>query len=444
MKKIFYFLVNYRFYRIIALFYCWFAIKKKYSSKDKNRKNRLLFLNDSKFRGDIDVIGKTKKFTIFTLSERWASILLASLYEGKLDILQYHLKGEEFDDFYAKIAKLIKKYLKINAVIIPNYRYGQDYPFVKSFKRNNVPVIIFYRECLLTFERMIDTVTKRHQLFKGYPHDLVLVHNNVTRKSFLDSGFTDSKKISAVGALRMDSFINKINKINSLPEKKQITLFFFDLNSSNFGKEKLSEMDLSFGKKYKYAGEIWKQRDDLFCDLHKSLIEIALENPEIDVIIKTKSRYLNENNITSKLLKDCFRSFNKDISEIKNYTITSDQNAQTLILESRVVIGMQSSTMLEAALANKNVILPLFYNYEKSPNYQDFHWGKHLDQFTITRDKAEFKKMILKILNSDTKIDNAISDKRKHLFKKYFSNLEPSATSQYIEKIQEIISSNYF
>ena len=82
-------------------------------------------------------------------------------------------------------------------------------------------------------------------------------------------------------------------------------------------------MQVRFGKKRRS-----------FCDLHKSLIEIALENPEIDVIIKTKSRHLNENNITSKLLKDCFRSFNKDISEIKNYTITSDLNAQKLILES--------------------------------------------------------------------------------------------------------------
>ena len=109
-------------------------------------------------------------------------ILLASLYQGKLDVLRYHLKGEEFDDFYEKIVKLIKKYLKINAVIIPNYRYGQDYPFVKSFKKNNVPVIIFYRECMLTFDRVIDTITTRHQLFKGYPHDLVLVHNDVTKK----------------------------------------------------------------------------------------------------------------------------------------------------------------------------------------------------------------------------------------------------------------------
>ena len=57
----------------------------------------------------------------------------------------------------------------------------------------------------------------------------------------------------------MDSFIRNINKINSLPEKKQVTLFFFDLFSSNFGKDKLSEMDLSFGNKYKYAGKIWEK-----------------------------------------------------------------------------------------------------------------------------------------------------------------------------------------
>ena len=65
----------------------------------------------------------------------------------------------------------------------------------------------------------------------------------------------------------------------------------------------------------------------------------------------------------------------------------------------------------------KTLSCHIFYNYEKSPNFQDFLWRKYLDQFTIVRDKAEFKKMVLKILNSEIMIDSVISDKENAYLK---------------------------
>ena len=129
---------------------------------------------------------------------------------------------------------------------------------------------------------------------------------------------------------------------------------------------------------------------------------------------------------------------NKQI--LKNYTIEPDANVHDLILNSDVVIALQSSTVLESAIAGKPVIFPLFYNYKETKNFNDFCWRNHLDLFDVAESAEELEALVVERLE-DSKIDKKTMAGRRELFKEYFSDQDGIALKKYAGTIENIVAS---
>jgi surface carbohydrate biosynthesis protein len=444
----------------MALFYKVFIIKRMKSKANSlianSDKITILALNANKFRGDPECLAQVDKFRVLTLDHIWETILLAALNNNKIDadVTEYlnaevghdicALK-EKINHFFSGFISSLLRLINVDCVITPNYRYMFDLPWVEHLTNKGIPHICLYRESLLSTDRFYDGVTTRHRLFNGYPVTHIIAHNQKCKDSFIESGFASERQVSVHGALRMDNLLKQVNAGKGGPiskyekRRKCVTLFYFPYSMTLFGKERLSVVEQSFGNKYCYVEAVWQQRIDLFRDLNIFILRLAKIIPTVDFVIKPKRQYITKGNSWDKYLK-VVNETSIDLNKLKNYTIEPDANSHDLILNSDVIIALQSSTALESAVAGKPVIFPLFYNYKETKNFNDFLWHNHLELFNVAESAEEMEALIIKRLENP-EIDNKNMDGRRELFKKWFSDLDGVALKNYSETIENVVAS---
>jgi hypothetical protein len=446
---------NYTF--IMALFYKAFIIKRsksKHNSPIRNSdKITILALNGSKFRGDLECLSQVNNFRILTIYNNMWQTMLVYYFMKKRKIYSYAFINAEddsdigrcrnkinifFDGFISALLKLIK----IDCVITVNYRYLEDLPWVMHFEENGIPHICLFREGLCVVDRFFDSQVGINRRFKGYPVTHIIVHNMSCRDTFLKSGFATEAQVSVCGALRMDNLLKLVNSGNGdlKHRRKRVLLIYFPSDYHLFGKEELSVNDKfsDNAHKYRYAAEgIWPRRNDLYVDLHMSLLHLAMKFPEVDFVIRPK----REDIINSwEEYKKVVDESGIDLSKWKNYTVEPDADFHDLIVNSDVIIALQSTAVLEAAIAGKSVIFPLFYGYKETKLINSLHWRDHLDLFDIAESADEMESIIVRRLGK-LEISKEIMEGRRRLFEEYFSDLEGVALGRYVDKIKNVVAS---
>ena len=102
-----------------------------------------------------------------------------------------------------------------------------------------------------------------------------------------------------------------------------------------------------------------------FCaDTHRAMIELARSRPDLEIIAKTKG-IARQNQELSQALK----SGGKEPPS--NFRTVSGGDAFQLITESRVVVGFNTTALIEALALGKPVIVPR-YGEAKDPDLQKF------------------------------------------------------------------------
>jgi len=462
-KKVMFWLITNNFTFIIALFYKIFIIKKiksKHKSPIRNSDQiTILALASIKFRGDLECLAEVDNFRVLAFSHMWQSLLIQAFTNVKMGTFKY-LSAEAGSDIYMWRNKIniffngfisaVLKLIKIDCVITSSYRNFEDLPWVTHFEKNGIPHICLFREGMSGFrDRFYDSATAMNRRHKeaGYPVTHVIVHNQSSKNTFVASDFVTEEQISVCGALRTDILLKRINSgnsnllINNKNRRKRVILFYFPNNLYLFGSEKLSDNDIlsDNAHKYTYAKGIWPKRNELFTDLHKSFIQLAIKFPEVDFVIKPTREFMSKSVSWDGYVKFVKES-GIDLSKLKNYSIEPDANVHDLILSSDVVVALQSTTVAESAIAGKPVIFPLFYKYKETKNFNDFLWGNYLDLFEVAESADEFKSLVVERLQNP-EINENIMDGRRELFKEVFSDLEGVALERYVETIKKVLNS---
>jgi len=462
-KKIMFWLIMNNYTLVVALFYKAFIIKEK-ESKSGNKsiiKNydeiTILALNADKFRGDLECLVEVGNFKVLTLGNMWQTILMYAFTRTKVGLTEY-VNAEagsiidkwknKINIFFEGFISALLKLIKIDCVITVNYRYVEDLPWVMHFEKKGIPHICLYREGLILYDRAYDAVVARNRRFKGYPVTHIIVQNQKSRNSFVESGFATEGQISVCGALRMDILLKQTNSgngkvlISNKNRRKRVILFYFPDNLWLFGKEKLSGNDIlsNNAHKYRYATDIWPKRFDLFTDLHMSFVELAIKYPEVDFVIKPTRKDMRNSISWGGYIKFVNES-GIDMSKLRNYTVEPDANVHDLIMNSDVVIALQSTTVIESAIAGKPVIFPLFYKYKETKNFNDFLWRNNLGLFAVAESADDLKSLVVEGLKNP-EINETIMEGRRRLFKECFSDIEGVALKRYVETIENVVNSS--
>lgn len=387
-------------------------------------------LSFTRFRYDLDILNQSSEISIYKIPLKIQYLLLIPFekylyqykdkyYSDDEKLKKIKLKNQEY------LSRILRDFFKhYKFILTASVSYIQDYDLAKSAEKNALKHIILMRENFGIVEKQALDIMRYYYPFEKSDADLVIVHNQSTKRIFKDIKMFNKSNIEALGCVRMDEYIKKLNL--GIPKKnyykKIITFFSFATNSGCHLAE--TPMISAFEKN---RGLI-----TFFKNTHNDVILFAKDNPKIQIYIKTKW----SQNWIDLILKN-WREFSGNSNFPENCKVTSYEDPHKLIMFSDLVIGFNSTTLLEAGLRDIPIIIPKFD--EASGLYDSyFNFAKYEKSFLIVKDKSKFYSTIEKTL-SKSSISEDIKNIRKKLFQKYVSNIDGQSKGRYIEAIKKTI-----
>jgi len=395
----------------------------------------ILALAPEEFRGDPELLAAEGSVKVLRLPEVWAYRLFYTylptskvhrlitnlhLFVKPAEGSKINLGKRRYRKFLELLLPRLYRHLGVNCVISHHIFFHPDIDLGAVSDKLGYPYFVLHREGVSGGPESFEYrgFLEMLQPINGYGFEgsHMIVQNDLVRQLFVEAGVVRPDQASPLGTLRMDRFLKR-NRFGapSRRERRKLVLFPFMV-----------------------GGHILKEDvNSVFRDVHKIIIEFARDHPEYDVVIKPKGpdrwfrAWLNQ-------AQPVFEELGIDPEEIPGLTIRFDLDAQDLILESDVVCALNSTTMLEAGVAGKAVIVP-YFGALRNPFYDDRIYLRHeLHNFDVAETVEAFRSLILQRMAAPD-VDPEILAGRRSLFAQYVSGLDEEATDRYISLMTRIV-----
>lgn len=437
-------LINYIFCSDIGSYFSLFLLFfiNKIKSKDasgKKNKISILALTPFRFRGDLELLSETGQFEVYTIPGTIQNIIIGiinnKILNRNLFFVEYITNAENQrhrEAFITSLANFLKplvKFLKIKIVISAGIHYKQDLDFGEALRKIGVRFVVLHRE------NMKSNLHQKQHLFETMKeinfaqYDQVCVHNEICKEIISHSGLLDKDCIHALGCMRMDKYIRSLenNIYNNMLHKprKRFTLFSFVHTVGIMGYHQRFENKLKPGYK------------NLFNLVHKSVIRMALANPEIEFVVKVKGGgiWLSKIESTWDEVSSLWR-------KCRNLKLIEAYDTHKLILSSDVISGFGSTALLESAIANKPVVFP-YFEEAIDEKYKDMvQFANELDIFQLSYSIDEYEDKILYYLNSKKRffLSNDMIQNRRDVFEKYVSSMSANSVEKHTDLLLSLVN----
>ena len=385
----------------IVLIYFKFKInllveKKKYNS----RKNSILVLNPIRgypeFESTLEKTDLNILLHNFTFEKKFLSYLLP--LEKKKFSEYTSKKNSNFERYFLSLykkslyvyLKFLKKNFRINHIMVFAIHYKSEVFWDEVSNKLGIKYLIYHRESQYASPKEIEFHKKMLNSinpFKGYK---IIVYNNIAKKIFVDSGYVKNNKIIVNGPIRTDKLYNKKIKVG----KKNIVLFY--IIGTGMGLDFITGQSDITHSKFKNFG--WNM---LLDNTYKILFKLAKEFKNYKFICKGKY---------GGMIKRRHFAMEKKFGKTSNLIFTAIEKNYEFLKNSKLVITFGSTTMFEAMMLNKKLLIP-FFNEPQNIIYKNKVPFKELSRFKfVKKNENDFYKSIKKILiskknlNPDSKI----------------------------------------
>jgi hypothetical protein len=387
-----------------------------------------LFLSFEQFRpGEAEGLVASGQVRVLLISEHWLTRLMFQFYPVEIgqDSYRHYLNPHEKDPtwlgkhtyrkFLTEFLSHLYSALNIQLTVGHHFHYIPDIDWGPVSSQLGYPYVVFHRENLYPTQVIKKTVLTRIGPLGRFEGDRVVVHNQIAKDLFVKTGFFDEKTIDILGCIRMDQFLQQISERTSRkqPKKRKITFFAFSLA-------------LIFNKNLMFR---------LFSDTVVQFVDCARRNPDIDMIIKVKPNLYNN---WRKNFDKALAKAELEPTTIPNLLITTDVSPHELIFSSDVICGFNSTTILEAGLAGKKVVIPYFDYLRAEEYHEQIFFNESLNLFDTPDTPEEFEKLLL-TNPEESEIEEPILEGRRQLFSQYVSSLDGMAAQRHIQLLHELV-----
>lgn len=308
--------------------------------QNNNVNKKILVLYKSFGSDDIEQLKKNKKndFNFFYFPRNNLKIIFNYFFKeinNDLNDDKYFSSDEsiekakkDYRNFLVKTLKIFNKKHNFNGILSFNFRYKAEKELHLACKILKIKFIVCQKESLHYSDNSPQTelYIKINSLNGEFKGDYITVYTKKFKEVLTKASIIDSKKIFVVGMPRADYYYENIN-----PQKKHVLLLMpFWTPRKNLLQQ------LSFDIK-KYSQNVTNV-----------ILDFALKNPDEHVIIKMKMVDKFDKHLESVI----------ENKNIKNVFIKRGGNANNLIKDAKVVVGFQSTGLLEALILRKPVIVP--------------------------------------------------------------------------------------
>ena len=400
--------------------------------QQQNARHTLLALKPERFRGDLEILSREFGFRILAFKKGWQQKLLELYWNEGLDFDRYINAPEGSPEARTqhRLARFLDTFLprlfqrcSIDAVISAASYYVDDHDIGRAAQRAGYPYLVLFRECLTASrkERL-----QKERLFRSlgtFQGDRLLVHNEATRQAIVAAGYARPEQVEAPGCIRMDAFLHRLAQPRPPRQgPKRVILFSFVhcTGLAHLGNDFSPNRDVGFVR--------------LFDQVHGRIGLLAQRHPEVEFVIKPKwggETWLGE-------IETALDSVGLRSADLPNLRILPDVGAQDIILDSDVMLGFGSTTLLEAAVTGMPVIVPHFAEAADGTYAGHVLLEDEYDAFTVATSPEELERLVLAALERP-EVPEAMMARRREVFERYVSPLNGRASEHYAEIITRAI-----
>lgn len=396
------------------------------SSKTNDEIPTVLVLSYERFRGDIEDLAATGQVRILCLKEHWLTRLMFQFYPVRVDLGKYlpyfdptpaditWEPKQRYRQFLRQFLPRLLDLAGVDIVISHHVHCRPDFDWGAISEEFGYPYLVINRENLFVSEYIRRLVKNRIGMLGRFEGSYVTVHNRIAHQIISESGFVPAKDIHILGCIRMDRYLKRLKTLTPPDLDKPVITMFTYLTK---------------------AGRLAVDGPKAQCrSVHRLLAQIACENQNIEVYLKVKPNFYG----TWKIMFDeATADIPIALDQVGNLHISTTIPAHDLIERSNVIIGFNSTTVLEASIANRHVIVPYFGPWLED-RYSEFIFNPDkMHLYDVPSDIEDLKKMILERLKT-RKIDDGLMVERRALFEEFVSPLDGSATENHIQLIKSI------
>ena len=397
----------------------------------------LLVLSSQLFRhGDLEKLSEHPEIKLFFLDPRIQNLLVDAFNRSGCDAMAYyHPEKKEFGNYEREaLRKRIRVFVRvltrlhnIQAVLTHNVRHLSDLEWAHVSEGLAIPNVLLFREGLVMYPRVYDATVQRHKMFGRFSGSRILVHNEATRRAFIESGFATRNQIRVSGCLRMSGIAAKVVESESIVAKRQILWLFFSPGQRQID----SYDDLGF----RPAGIPLKLYEEFLQGLFR-----YLERDEDATLVIRPKQGLDWDLTKAREAQDTFHNFCGVESGKRRVSIDNQTPIHEAIMNAKVVCGMQTSAILEAAVFKKDVIIPYFRDYRGKSWEQVVAFRHYPDLFLLAADPEDLGIKLGNALNADSIISDEVLRERRALFEEWLSPLKEDITNIYYRQLVEVIN----
>jgi hypothetical protein len=259
-----------------------------------------------------------------------------------------------YRDFLARVWRRLSMLRRIDGVVSANFAYFAERELHAVLEEAGVPFLVMHKENTKTPGRL----DFWRQVYGGRrgPFDgrRILVYNEVEKRLQIDCRIAAPERISVTGMPRLDRLHHWRRENAGRPSSGPARVLFF-----YFGERTGLPFIPLFGRSI-YRGEggdidptlkdlNWH---DLARDTAEAIRRLAVENPDIEVLVKGKKEHGKGQSLADRM------AAGGPLPE--NLRLVTDGDPFELIVEADVVCGFVTTAMLEALAAGKPVVMPAF------------------------------------------------------------------------------------
>jgi hypothetical protein len=361
--------------KFLSLFFIFYRFKSIVTGK------RIIFVLDLKrFRQDINILRENTNIYYLNFPY-WLQDKVAGLIS--------HSSIKDKEDWLAKFISHLCRAVNSIGFISAGLYYKRHEVWEVSTMKAGRNFYCLHREGVGVDKNMLAHSIKGHlQESRKFKGTKLMVGTESFKNLLVESECISKDKIVVTGMPRFDKIYFE-TKASDLSLKNGTVLFFsfFVATARNFKQTGSFPVNSGFRK--------------LFDEVHGAAGIYAISHPETKVIIKMKWYEGEAKTNVDNAIKN---STGLDPCEIKNLSIIDDTPAQNLIKQSKVVIGFNSTTLIESILFKKKVVVPLFAEANEEEYSSDVSY--YGDMFYKAYSKNDLIKIIRRCyLNNEDNFD---------------------------------------
>lgn len=339
---------------------------------DLGQKYTVLVLSRAIFDDDIDSMvrfsGKINyiflpKAALIHLSAAFLPVEEVFNHRGYHQSDQYSQEKDRYFRFLCELVPLFKRLWKIDAIVGANYVQAWHQELARACATCSVPFIVLHKEALAP-KTNYEGLVKRYSSYKFIGSKLV-TYNEPMRDALVKcgvEGLTQDNAI-AVGPPRLDTYPR-----NRTSAGDYVLFFsFYPIDKFTFLVE---------------SKKLYEELIQRGIEFHRQFFLFAAKHPEIQFRVKTKvnPRYL-------QFVQEVHDTVSKE--PLGNVIFSNTANVEDLVLNSKLIIGFNSITLIEGLLAGKRIVSPRFDDLISDPAWYYFNGFSDLTEYASTAEELE-------------------------------------------------------